>query len=147
MGRGSAAASCTARGLHASVAEPSRLVKVAWEDGPEMKHIPLTLGFCLQKRKVHLHWCKTLQLLPCHSHEEQSLQAAFLVRQGMCWCQGQGDTGAVLFPGRSDMQSDGDPILCFWPRVTLTSPWPEGWGRPMAKALQQECLNTHQGRH
>lgn len=48
---GSAAASCTARGLHDLVAKPSSLVKAAWRDGPEMKHIPLSLGLCLQKRR------------------------------------------------------------------------------------------------
>lgn len=51
VGCGSAAASCTARGLHALVAKPSSLVKAAWRDGPEMKHIPLSLGLYLQKRR------------------------------------------------------------------------------------------------
>lgn len=38
--------------------------------------------FAKEKREAHLCWCKTVQLLPSHSHEEQSIQAAFLVREG-----------------------------------------------------------------
>lgn len=51
VGRGSAAASCTTRGLHALVAKHSRLIKAARKDGPEMKHIPLSTDLCLQKRR------------------------------------------------------------------------------------------------
>lgn len=49
VGRGSA--SSTARGLHTSVAKLSRLIKAARKDGPEMKHIPLSMALCLQKRR------------------------------------------------------------------------------------------------
>lgn len=146
MGRGSAAASCTTRGLHASAAEPSRLVKAAWKDGPEMKHIPLSLGLCLQKRRGKFI---------CTGVKPYSSSLPIATRSKVCRLPPRQTRHAVVPGPRGhwgsavprEMQSDGDPILSFWPRVTLTSPWPEGWGRPMAKALQQECLNTHQGRN
>lgn len=96
--------------------------KSSTENGPEMKHIPLSLGLCFQKRRGKFICAKTVKLYS----SSPPIAKRSKVREGSiprhaADARGQGDTGdqaangAVLFSARTKMQSDGDPILSYWP--------------------------------
>lgn len=91
--------------------------KNSTENGPEMKHIPLSLGLCLQKRrgKFICAGVKPYSSSPPIAMRSKVREGSIPRHAAGAW--GQGDTGDQAANGAVLTQSDGDPILSFCPWV------------------------------